>query len=551
MKFTSRLLAIAACALVFASCTDDVSEEYSKMSGRTYIGAPEVSDIIPGFEKYQIKWSLNTDPRINKARVSWADDAEFVLLNIERIPGDNGKVLNVTLDNEGTEEKYRDSEIVLDKDTIYLKVNHVFEGAHLVNVTHLGENETSSLIKEIPVSVYGANYQNTLRERPLTNIVSNINETIITWSNRENCTGVKLTYTKHDGEEVTQDIPRSETITKLPYAKSESTIKYYSYYLPVPSLDQISTVEPFEVEVPNIFQGVKIKSMSYTEDGATINWDENCITGVVNIFLNYISHSGDKKILEINDFENLSTTIVDARAGSQFTYVTYYRLPGTEKDIVSEPQGSEFPVSLDPLDNSKFVYLDLPGDATPYGSKFKPQYMFDGITYSTDGNLCFHTAKYDYKRTVSIDLGKVVKLSKIRIFQRGNDGRFYKGNNLKSFTLYGTTDISSDDKQKTTTIRYETVDNGSPYVEEEHEIPDLSTYDLILENAMINKPSGNDNLTITDEDKRFGREEGHIIEISEDTPAVRYLRLQLIDTWGDLVHWYAIGEFDVWGIRVE
>lgn len=537
MKYTSRLLAVATCALIFASCTDDVSEEYSKMSGRTYIGAPEVSDIIPGFEKYQIKWSLNADPRINKARVSWADDTEFVLLNIERVEGENGKTLNVTLDNEGTDEKYHDSDIVLDKDTIYLKVNHVSEGAHLVNVTHLGENETSSLVKEMPVSVYGANYQSTLRERPVTNIVSNVNETTLTWSNRENCTGVKLTYTKHDGEEVTLDIPRSESVTKLPFAKSESTIRYYSYYLPVPSLDQISTAEPFEVEVPNIFVGREIASMMFTNDGAVINWSENDVYGIQNIRINYITVSSEEKTSDIKP-EGNQTVISDAKPGSEFSYITSYKLPDSEDIIASEPVVLKFPYKEVLLDNLTLKILSMNGDAS-IQSNFNANRAIDGVKFTTNASSCYHTAEGNYMKTLTIDLGKEVELTEVILHQRGNESRLYGGNNLKVFNIYGTKDISSPDMNLTTTIEYNNA---------EYEVPDLSKYDVIMLNSTMTRPSGGD--SNTDEDIAVGKT-GNVIKMPSEVPTVRYVRIQFISSWGDERTWYAFSEIEFKGFVHE
>lgn len=635
MKFTTRLLAVATCALVFASCTDDVSEEYSKMSGRTYIGAPEVSDIIPGFEKYQIKWSLNADPRINKARVSWADDTEFVLLNIERVEGENGKTLNVTLDNEGTDEKYHDSDIVLDKDTIYLKVNHVSEGAHLVNVTHLGENETSSLVKEMPVSVYGANYQSTLRERPVTEVKANLKETTLTWSNRENCTGVKLTYTNYDGEEVTVDIPRSETVSKLPFVKSESTISYYSYYLPIPSIESISTLEPAIVEVPAIsyvYDVLEMESIEYNlELGAVIKWSEEVPEAISKVVLTYINNQNVSTTLEITDFEN-NTIISDAKEGSEFSYVSRYALSETKEMYSEERTGTIPEFKLEALEIESMEYISGTGavinwsselpegatrvnkivleyvnnsgtqttkevtdisspitvdDAVPggafaytvyyltaagemlsktietafpflltevhlrgtigksytddygqsfqgslsivkingnymngegvstYGENYDPDKAINGERYKGKKSGKTYTSENNKYKTISIYLGREVKLSEVHIYIRP-ERDLYSTELLKTFSVYGTNDIYADGMNNT-------VNNS----EVGYEIPDLSKYILIKDKVTLEKPAGYDSMT--DKEKAKIHEAPFVFQMPKNTPFVKYVRIQLLD----------------------
>ena len=60
------ILGIAACGDMY-----DVHEKYLKMGEETYLGIASDLEANSGFNRIELKWKLNADPRINASIISW------------------------------------------------------------------------------------------------------------------------------------------------------------------------------------------------------------------------------------------------------------------------------------------------------------------------------------------------------------------------------------------------------------------------------------------------------------------------------------------------
>lgn len=164
------------------------------------------------------------------------------------------------------------------------------------------------------------------------------------------------------------------------------------------------------------------------------------------------------------------------------------------------------PLFEEQLDKSKFKVYRLPGDA-PAGYGWVMTRLWDG---STDGSNGFHTANMGtddnpsgFPHHFTFDLGTKAKLSRFKFWQR--PGAFlYAHGNYKEFEIWGSNSPDQDGSW-----------NG---------------WTKLLECESI-KPSGLPIGEVSNEDKAYAlRGEEYIFPLS--TPAVRYIRVNVLSTWG-------------------
>lgn len=202
---------------------------------------------------------------------------------------------------------------------------------------------------------------------------------------------------------------------------------------------------------------------------------------------------------------------------------------GTVRNLVSEAQDFQFyirdgygnysvidsvqrtPIYEELLDHELFDEINpLPGDAKwgAWGGSYVQRYIW---TPTGNPDNCFHTHQGEIGTYTTFDIGQLVKLSRYTMWQRRNgaDGWLFDHNNLKRYDIYGAAELTNDMRS-----------SGS-----------LEGWTLIYEATVI-KPSGQDTPTNqrTNEDIAFALK-GHEHEIPLEAPAVRYLRLHMIESW--------------------
>lgn len=150
--------------------------------------------------------------------------------------------------------------------------------------------------------------------------------------------------------------------------------------------------------------------------------------------------------------------------------------------------------------------------------------MFDDITQG-DGNG-YHsqnawTAPYEHGAYFTIDLGHKVKLTRYKLWQRG-DTWPYTHHNPKVWSIYG----REGDPKKIYDFYYE---NDRDYWANDFK-DDRTNWPMFMQ-CRSEKPSGFDNPVITSEDLEYAHG-GHEFIFDEDAPPVRYIRFAIEQTWG-------------------
>ncbi|MCL3779226.1 DUF4959 domain-containing protein [Prolixibacteraceae bacterium JC049] len=181
------------------------------------------------------------------------------------------------------------------------------------------------------------------------------------------------------------------------------------------------------------------------------------------------------------------------------------------------------PLYEEEIDKSKFKEVILPNDTKqvePWNAN-----GFSTIPKLWDGNsdsrlVGFNGEMPEYYYT--FDMGTVAKLSRFKFWQfTQSSGKYlYFDAQYRKFKIYGA----------------ETLDASG----------DIGSWTLLKECEIV-KPSGlPDGLkNYTNEDKQIALE-GHDFEIPLEAPAVRYIRVQVVETASGL-NWASCGEMTFWG----
>lgn len=138
------ILGIAACGDMY-----DVHEKYLKMGEETYLGIASDLEANSGFNRIELKWKLNADPRINASIISW----------------------------EGCETPI-EVPISADRDVndYISKIIDLSEGKYIFSIINKSETGKESLIQTISGEVYGGSYQAGLSAQGINSMAADIVE---------------------------------------------------------------------------------------------------------------------------------------------------------------------------------------------------------------------------------------------------------------------------------------------------------------------------------------------------------------------------------------
>lgn len=178
------------------------------------------------------------------------------------------------------------------------------------------------------------------------------------------------------------------------------------------------------------------------------------------------------------------------------------------------------------IDRTKIIEVRLPTDKwqghtwsgiAPRGIHF----MFDGVTNNPD--LVYHTIPNSgIPATFTIDLGKRIRVSRYKIWQRDRANEHWAAYNPNKWEIWGSNDPNPD---------------GS-----------WESWTLINDFTMV-KPSGLPVGQNSNEDMEVLRA-GHDFDFPTSTDSYRYLRFKVTETWGSAQH-ITIAQLRFWGAAAE
>lgn len=180
------------------------------------------------------------------------------------------------------------------------------------------------------------------------------------------------------------------------------------------------------------------------------------------------------------------------------------------------------PIPDEYLDKSNFSIFKISGDQGFGEYGFSPSQMWNNVWDSQWD--CGSTASASLPHYLTIDLGVNVKLSRMKLYQRGGL-EYYKHGNPKYFKIYGTKDV-----QELPEYDWANPNKGWTLLRECHSF----------------KPSGLPVGQVSAEDEEYQIKGEEFVFDVENLVEIRYVRFEFIENWGGIPY-TVIGELSFWG----
>ncbi len=185
MKNILKSMVFCLTAFMAVACGDlyETHEKYLKMGEETYIGHADTLYVNGGFNRIELVWRLNADPRISMCEISW----------------------------NGCEQPL---EVAADRTKDFMsKIIELPEGKYIFKVVIKSETGKESLPQTASGEVYGPTYQSRLPQRGINSMVATPAGVTLNWAPEEGCIGTHLTYTNGEGTQKTLFVTENEAST--------------------------------------------------------------------------------------------------------------------------------------------------------------------------------------------------------------------------------------------------------------------------------------------------------------------------------------------------
>ncbi|SFC32402.1 protein of unknown function [Parapedobacter composti] len=236
--------------------------------------------------------------------------------------------------------------------------------------------------------------------------------------------------------------------------------------------------------------------------------------------VSYINNTGLQKTMIVPPGVT-DTVVADYQPGTVFKYRTLFKPEARAIDTFYTDYEE---ASLDirhyedvVLNKDRFVEFRLPGDASPWtGSGNRMSSLWSGILSGNQSAGAWYRTNNGsgIPHHFQFDLGVTAKLTSYRLWQRGTVNEhhlLYDNGNLRRWEIWGSTEPAED-----------------------------GSYDgwIKLLDCEIVKPSGTPAGTTTAEDIAAAQT-GHEFMFDNSLPNVRYIRINVLETWGQTDYMFA------------
>lgn len=329
---------------------------------------------------------------------------------------------------------------------------------------------------------------------------------VIYWGNRRDSLSIDLQKTDdidtvsviipdleeggHDFEVVTFDGAANRSIVRSTYGYAYGT-KYMASLLPR-----------------------SLSSVELGEDNALVfNWRA---TGaqLLKTRVSYTNKENEPRVVEI-DSGQYELILTDWKEETPVKYASWHKPDSTAIDtFLSAERELNLRFEFNPdneVDPVLFARYSLPGDAPDWdGSGNDFTNLWSGVLAGGAPARAWYRTENGsgMPHHFQIDLGREMAISKIRLWQRGamtEHRLLYANGNLEQFEIWGSVNPASDGSY-------------SGWVK--------------LQDCEIVKPSGGPVGENEDADIQAA-EVGHLFELGEDHPPVRFLRINVLKTWAN------------------
>mgnify|MGYP000148187103 CR=1 FL=1 len=212
------ILKYVICGMVvcgMASCDDlyETHRQYLEMGEQVYIGKADSLEANGGYNRVELKWQLNADPKIKTCVISWNGCEEPVVVEADRTQ----KVMS--------------------------KIVEVPEGNYIFSIVVESASGKQSLEQTISGTSYGDNYRATLPQRGISSVDASPEGVTIHWQPEEGCIGVNLEYTNKQGEKKVLRVGEEDETTFIEDYVPGSEYVLTSIYKPeLEAIDEIPSL---------------------------------------------------------------------------------------------------------------------------------------------------------------------------------------------------------------------------------------------------------------------------------------------------------------------
>lgn len=266
-----------------------------------------------------------------------------------------------------------------------------------------------------------------------------------------------------------------------------------------------------------------IKGSNVKRGVGLINWFTSP-SGAISDEIKYTDNTGVDRVVYAPASEGVAS-LPNFESGLTITYRTLFLPePHAIDTFYTESVSREVIRVPALLDRTKFANVKLPGDRWfAHNNNFgdwQIEKAWDGIT--DNPSILFHATRTGFPATVTIDLGVLNELTSMKVWGRTAAADLFNKGNLKEFEIYGRADAPD-------------LNDGS-----------MTGWTKIM-TASSQKPSGLPIGQNTAEDLAFAKA-GEEFLFDANAPAVRYIRINVLDSWGPPAdnYWY-FTELAFWG----
>lgn len=253
-----------------------------------------------------------------------------------------------------------------------------------------------------------------------------------------------------------------------------------------------------------------IRTIGYSLDGQKLVIDWNAgLEGEKCIELKYTDEAGATQTMIVPG-GSLKTEVSGYKSDTKLTYRSIYLPePNAIDEFSVEPTETTIPVFERELDKSKFDQYVLPTDARDAWG-WLMSYLWNE-NYGTPG---FATTN-GIPQWFTFDMGESVSISRFKTWQASD--RIYRAENVKKFEIWGSNNPAADGSWTGWTK---------------------------LADCQSVKPSGLPLGEMTAGDEIYAKA-GEEFKLPAGTPKVRYIRLKILETWGN-GSFTTMGELSFW-----
>ena len=211
-KYTVFCLVTAA----LSACGDlyETHEQYLKMGEETYIGLADSLTTNGGFNRVELKWKLNADPRISACVITWNGNDKPIEIPADRSNEYMSTILNLP------------------------------EGKYIFKIIVKSDSGKESLVQTVSGESYGNNYKARLPQRGINSFNATPEGVTINWAPEEGCIGVNLTYENKVGEKKKIFVKEDDNSTFIEDFVPGSDLTLTSLYKPEKNaIDIIESLE--------------------------------------------------------------------------------------------------------------------------------------------------------------------------------------------------------------------------------------------------------------------------------------------------------------------